>query len=838
MTLQRSIELHAGWQLAEVPEGVEGAALTALTADAWLPATVPGTAHGALLAAGRIPDPFYGRNEADVAWVAERRWAWRLGFDGGELAEREELVFDGLDTYCTVWLNGEKLLQSDNMFVPQRVDVRSRLRPGRNELLLCFEPALAEARKVEAVHGKRALWNGDSARLHARKAQYHFGWDWGPELITCGPWRAVRRDSGSARVADLHCRSEIDVAARTATLQVAARLEGAAARCSFELRDPQGRCVAARVVPAAGDASTALSVTDAQLWWPLGLGAQPLYTLVAQLQDDDGRVLAEDSRRIGLRTLRLVQAPVDGEAGLSFHFEVNGQDVFAGGANWIPDDNLLERITPARYRERVAQAAAANMNMLRIWGGGIYEHEAFYEACDELGILVWQDFMFACGIYPANVEFQASVRAEAEAAVKRLRHHACMALWCGNNEDYMIAESQGLAGPGIPAERFEARAIYEKLLPEVCAALDPDTPYWPGSPFTPGDDVKSSDMTVGDRHSWEVWHQQMLPYQRYGDVQARFVSEFGMQSMPSLDLFESVLPEDERFPESRTVQWHNKAGSPSGPDGHRRLAVYLADNLRVGPTLAEHVYATQFVQAEAMRVAYQDFRRRWQTRGARAVGGALVWQLNDCWPVTSWALIDSSGTPKPAWHAVRRALAPVAVAVRLEAGQARLAVMNGGSAGLALALQLQVFALDGRQLASASLAQAAPASSSVELIQPLPAFEGPVVAELRALDADGCELARDCAWTEPFRFYRLGGARIDVAVDGQSLLLSTDRPVKGLWLAGNNLALDENFIDLVPGPARQIHSRIALTDPIRAVALDHAPWPVHVFDRGGARQVE
>lgn len=827
------IDLHDGWLLAEAADnldGLDGAALTALPDSAWLPATVPGTAHGALLAAGRIPDPFYGRNELDVRWVAERRWVWRLDFDAGELAPREELVFEGLDTYCTVWLNGERLLQSDNMFVPQRVDVRSRLRPGHNELLLCFEPALVEARKVEAVHGKRALWNGDSARLHLRKAQYHFGWDWGPELITCGPWRPVRRDSGSARIADLQCRSEVDAARRTATLQVAAQLHGAGTRCSFELLDPQGRCVASRSVSAAADVSATLSVTDAELWWPLGLGGQPLYTLVARLLDDNGRVLAEDSRRTGLRHLRLVQAPVEGEAGLSFHFQINGHDLFAGGANWIPDDNLLERITPARYRERVAQAAAAHMNMLRVWGGGIYEHEAFYEACDELGILVWQDFMFACGLYPANAAFLASVRVEAEAAVKRLRHHACLALWCGNNEDYMIAESQGLAGPGIPAERFEARVIYEQLLPEVCAALDPGRAYWPGSPFTPGDGVKSSDMSVGDRHSWEVWHQQMLPYQRYGEVQARFVSEFGMQSHPSLALFEAVLPQAERFPESRTVQWHNKAGSPAGPDGHRRLAVYLADNLRVGPTLAEHVYATQFVQAEAMRVAYQDFRRRWQRPGARAVSGALVWQLNDCWPVTSWALIDASGTPKPAWHAVRRALAPLAVAVRLEAGQARLAVMNGGLQVRVLALQLRVFAMDGRELASSRVDRDVPAVSCVESTQPLPSFAEPVVAELRALDDDGHELARDCAWTEPFKFYSLGDGRIDIAVDGQALLLSSDRPVKGLWLAGSGLALTDNFVDLVPGAPRRVESAVALPDCLHVAALDHAAWQAPLFD--------
>ncbi|MFG6413632.1 glycoside hydrolase family 2 protein [Roseateles sp. DC23W] len=833
MIPERLIDLHDGWQLAEAPDGADAAALAAIPAADWLPAAVPGSAHGALLVAGRVPDPFYGRNEAQLRWVGERTWAWRLDFDvTGELAPREQLVFEGLDTYCAVWLNGELLLQSDNMFVPHRVDVRDRLRPGRNQLLLRFDPALARAREVEAVHGKRQLWNGDSARLHVRKAQYHFGWDWGPELIVSGPWRPVRRCSGAARIADLHCQADVDVAARRATLRMLAQIEGEGAQLQVELLDAQGRSVAVQTVPAAVPQVT-LDVVDAQLWWPRGLGAQPLYTLVARVLDGD-RVLAEQRRRIGLRTLRLLQQPVQGEAGSSFHFEVNGQELFAGGANWIPDDSLLERITPARYRERVAQAADANMNMLRVWGGGIYEHDAFYEACDELGVLVWQDFMFACGLYPANEAFQASVRAEAEAAVKRLRHHACLALWCGNNEDYMVAESVGLAGPGIPADRYEARVLYERLLPEVCAALDPDRVYWPGSPFTPGADAKSSDVTVGDRHSWEVWHQQMLPYQRYGEVQARFVSEFGMQSHPSLALFESVLPEVERFPESQTVQWHNKAGS-GNPDGHRRLAVYLADNLRVGATLADHIYATQFVQAEAMRVAYQDFRRRWQHPGARAVGGALVWQLNDCWPVTSWALIDSAGVMKPAWHAVRRALAPLAAAVRLEAGQARLAVMNGTTQARALRLQLRVFALDGRLLAEADTPQQVAASSSVETTLVLPERDEPVVAELLALDAaSGHELARDCAWTEPYKFYRLGGARIDVQRDGPTLLIAADRPVKGLWLqgAGAGAGIDDNFIDLVPGAPRRVGLTGRVPAMVTAVALDHPVTSV-VLDRGG-----
>lgn len=829
MTHDTLTDLHDGWQLAEAPGGADYATLAALPQTAWLAATVPGSAHGALLAAGRIPDPFHGTNETAVRWVGERAWAWRLHFDVEALAPHEDLVFEGLDTYCSVWLNGLPLFSTDNMFVPRRVAVRDRLRTGRNELMLRFDPALARAREQEAALGRRQLWNGDSARLYARKAQYHFGWDWGPELLTCGPWKPVRRHGWQVRIDDVACRTQVDLAAGTAAVQVRTGLAGAAAglQVELELLDPQGRRVAQATHPAEAGSAT-LAVPEAQLWWPRGMGGQPLYTLLTRVIGSSG-VLAEDRRRLGLRTVRLVQEPVQGEGGRSFYFEVNGQAFFTGGANWIPDDSLLERITPARYRERVAQAAEANMTMLRVWGGGIYEDDAFYEACDELGLLVWQDFMFACGMYPAHDAFRASVREEARAAVKRLRHHASLALWCGNNEDYAVAESIGAYGPQAQLDRFDARAIYEKLLPEVCAELDPDRTYWPGSPYSPNPTgiTFSADASVGDRHSWEVWHQQMLPYQRYGDVQARFVSEFGMQSHPSLGLLESVLPADERFPESRTTMWHNKAGG-SQPDGHRRLAVYQADNLRVGTTLADHVYATQFVQAEAMRFAYQDFRRRWQRPGARAVGGALVWQLNDCWPVTSWALIDSSGTVKPAWHTIRRALATVAVAVRLEAGGARLAVMNSAAQARAVTLQLRVFTLGGRSLVEERIEATAPAAATFETLQALPALDEPVVAELRALDAgDGSEIARDCAWTEPFKFHPLGGARIDVRQEGAGLRVSADLPVKGLWLHAAGARFTDNFIDLVPGEPRLVVAEGQALSAVHVVALDHAG---RVFD--------
>lgn len=823
-------ELEFDWWLAEVPHGADAAAIAAVPAQDWLAASVPGTAHGALRAAGRIPDPLYGQNERDVQWVGERSWAWRTRFEAGPLAPHEDLVFEGLDTWCTVWLNGELLCSSDNMFVPLRVPVRERLRPGANELVLRFDPPLARAREIEARHGRRPLWNGDSARLYARKAQYHFGWDWGPVLLCSGPWRPVRRHAYAARIDDLDIATRLE--GDRATLRVTPQLVSAAACANVTLRlfDPDDQLVAE--VEGANGATLQLDVPRARRWWPRGMGEQALYTLQAELCEA-GRVLARTHRRVGLRSVRLLQQPVAGEPGSSFHFEVNGRECFIGGANWIPERMLLEDVTPVLLRERVAQAAAANMTMLRVWGGGVYEHDAFYDACDEMGLLVWQDFMFACGLYPAHAEMQDSVRREARAAVQRLRHHACLAIWCGNNEDYTLAESVGaLPGGGGTGPGFDAVALYEDLLPAVCAELDPERPYWPGSPYSPAAEGhrNSLDATVGDRHSWEVWHQQMLPYQRYGEVQGRFVSEFGLQSHASLAVLEAALPRAERFPESRTLAWHNKAGSGT-PDGHRRLAVYLADNVRVGTTLAEHVYATQFVQAEAMRVAYQDFRRRWQRPGARAVGGALVWQLNDCWPATSWALVDWAGHAKPAWHAVRRVLAPLAVALRLSPGQAVAALMNAHPEARALRLRLRTYAAGGRLLHEDLRDAEVPACSSIDLDWPLPAGDEAVAGELAALDAAGHELARDCAWKEPFRFLRLDGARLSVRRSGDALLLQADRPLKGLWLQAAGTHFDDNFIDLMPGAPRRVLPGGAWPQRLHATALDHPVRELEVGER-------
>jgi beta-mannosidase len=772
----------------------------------WLGANVPGNIYQDLLEAGRIPDPFYGMNEHQVQWVAEADWLYRGEFEvtAEQLAEPFiDLCFEGLDTFATVWLNAQQVLQSDNMFVPRRVDVKSKLQPGPNHLRILFESALRKGREIQATHGKRGLWNGDSSRLYVRKAQYHYGWDWGPVLMTAGPWKDIRLEAYSTRISNVHCPTEVSPDLQKAILPIQVELAGNTDQSQVQLTllDPSGHVVHQSKHAGAQTLKHQLKVPQPQLWWPNGYGQQPLYRLKVELLTGN-QIISEQSLGLGMRRLRVVQEPVEGETGTSFYFEVNNLPIFAAGANWIPEDHFLNRISRERYFERVKQAAEANMVMLRVWGGGIYEDDAFYDACDEMGILVWQDFMFACGLYPAHAEFLQSVRAEAEAAVHRLRHRASLALWCGNNEDYAVAESVGWYGPGKDSGPFVAREIYEKLLPEVCAEHDPTRLYWPGSPYTPGGAL-SSDQSIGDRHTWEVWHGAMHPYQQYIQFEGRFISEFGMQAYPSMSALEQSIPAEERFPQSRTMEHHNKAG-PTGQrsDGHRRLAVYLSDNLPDPLTLEGYIYATQFIQAEALHYAFRDFRRRWGRAGKRAVGGALVWQINDCWPVVSWAVIDSLGIPKPAYYVMRRGLAPFALG--LQGGQVWAANSTSQEAGFEL--EIKVFDLQGQNLYSQKRRVRLAANATSELGEWEYPSNEPVVASVRLLKGLRV-VARTALWPQPFKFYRFPDPGLKIEQIGEGFRLSVEKPAKGVWLEAGKARWSDNFIDLMPGDAQVVQAK-------------------------------
>lgn len=795
----RTLDLTTGWELKQHPPEVELS--VARAAAGWIAAQVPGTVHMALEAAGIIPDPFYARNELDVQWIGEADWLYRCTFtlSAAEAAEPAALCFEGLDTIATIWLNDEVLGSSANMFVPLRLPVSGRLRAGRNTLLIRFASALRHGQALEAEHGRRDAWNTDQSRVYVRKAQYHYGWDWGPCLITAGPWRPVRLEFGAARIADLHCPASVSPDLARAELPVTVALEAPAAgmQLQLQLHDPNGTLIATALLDAATEVQHRFVVERPALWWPNGHGAQARYTLSVTLYAAQTVVDAR-KLRLGLRRLRLVQEPLAGESGTSFFFEVNNRPLFAGGANWIPADTSTPRIPPETYHSLLSAAAEANLLMVRIWGGGIYEDELFYDLCDELGLLVWQDFMFACGMYPAHAAFLASVRAEAEAQVRRLRHYACIVLWCANNEDYQIA---GAAyDPNLAPEAntaFPARLIYERLLPEVCAALDPTRPYWPGSPYGGS---YGNDSTFGDRHVWDVWHGTMASYQRYGDFTGRFVSEFGMQGAPAPETLRAVLPPGDDWPQSRTLDFHNKA-----PDGPKRLAAYLAENLRsTDSRLETYCYQTQLLQAEAMVHAYRTWRRRWAGPEHYAVGGALVWQLNDCWPVVSWAVIDSALRPKAAFYAIRRELAPLALGLAAQQTGVSAWVVNATPEPLQATLAVRACALDGTVEPLVRRTIDIPALGAVEcgIVADGPG-ERIIAAQLYLGDA---VLARTALWPEPLKYVHLPdpGLRITrLAADQVELRCS--RPAKGIWLAaGDAIAWDDNNIDLLPDEPRVI----------------------------------
>jgi len=768
--------------------------------NGWFEASVPGTVHQALLATNQIPDPFYGRNETLVQWVGESDWMYHCTFEPPDITAGEyvALCLDGLDTFATVWLNGQQIDSSDNMFVPARIEVGSQLREGENELLLVFESALRRGKEREATYGKMAVWNGDASRVYVRKAQYHYGWDWGPTLLTAGPWRPVYIEVYQARISDLYCPTEItdDLSHASIHVQTTCELSSVLQRAdivlNLSLYAPDGEKIAEQELPVTGDVlQHTFELDNARLWWPRGYGEQSLYRVVASLHQNTND-LDRQEKRLGLRRLQLVQQPVTYGSGTTFFFSVNNTPIYCGGVNWIPADSYLPSITPERYRTWLQLAVDAHVTMVRVWGGGIYEDDVFYDTCDELGILVWQDFLFGCGIYPALDWFQQSVQAEVEAALLRLRHHPCIVLWCGNNEDYSIAQSKGLYDSRFTGDftdtAFPARAIYEQLLPAICARLDPQRPYWPGSPYGGSD---ANDVQQGDTHVWHIWGNDK-PYQEYPKTRARFVSEFGMGSLPALPTIEGFTPPEERYSQSRTLEHHNKSEG-----GARKLASYIIDNVRIPADLPGYSYATQFIQADAMGIGIRGWRRHWGHLDVQT-GGALLWQLDDCWPVISWAIIDYAFRPKAAYYIVRRELAPFVVGLASNnEGRAELWVVNGITKPINASVEINIWKLDGTLVAQEHRTATLAANQGTELgsVQ----HDSTHIVSARLLN-DGVTIARAALWPEPYKYLTLPDPQIMLErQDAHTLHVEAKRPAKGVWLSANDgVQWSDNMLDLFP----------------------------------------
>jgi beta-mannosidase len=603
--------------------------------SAAVPAMVPGTVHTDLLAARLIPDPYLDLNEIAVDWVGRCDWRYELTFDWhDDGASNVELVCPGLDTFAQVVLNGAIVAETANMNRTYRFDIGGLLREGENTLSILFESAWTRGEALAARYEPRPNNYPGPANL-MRKMACNFGWDWGPTLVTSGIWKPISLESWSgARIASV--RPEVTL--HGADGHVRAHVDIDEAGQGLTLRASVAGVIAALPV---GSGPLELAVPQPALWWPHGLGSQPLYDLVIELIDN-GTVIDSWSRRIGFRSLRLDTSADD--AGTAFTFVINDVPVYICGANWIPDDCFLPRVTPERYAARIAQAKGANINMLRVWGGGIYETDAFYDACDASGMLVWQDFLFACAAYPEEGDLPAEIEAEARDNIVRLMPHPSLVLWNGNNENIWGWFDWGWQG--VLEGRSWGQGYYLDLLPRLVAELDPTRPYWAGSPYSGSMDIHPNDPAHGCSHVWDVWND--IGYEHYADSVPRFCSEFGWQAPPTWATLAQSVHDDPMTPTSPGVWHHQKAtiGNDKllrGLNGHLPAPADMAD-------MADWHYATQLNQARAIRFGIEHWRSHRPTNM-----GAVVWQLNDCWPVTSWAAIDGYGRLKPLWYALRAA---------------------------------------------------------------------------------------------------------------------------------------------------------------------------------------
>ena len=617
--------------------------------DHAVPATVPGSVYHDLLSAGEIPDPFYRDNENETLKLMEHDFTYTRFFDVPMdflNADQVLLRAEGLDTLATVCINGQFVGKADNMHRIWEFDVKSALRAGENEISVLLSSPTRFLRESYAVSPMDGSSDAMVGFPNLRKAHCMFGWDWGPRLPDAGIWRNIGLLSiQSARIRDVFVRQthEADRVICHVSTHIDS-LDGSETGVQVSITGPDDR------VFAANGAECDIVIDHPQLWWPNGYGDQPLYTVRVKLTGIAG-MLDSWQRRIGLRTLTMKREK--DQWGESFCHCVNGVDIFAMGADYIPEDNLLPRVTPERTRRLLTDARDAHMNVVRVWGGGYYPDDFFYDICDELGILVWQDFMFACAVYNLTEEFDQNIRAEFRDNIRRLRHHASLALWCGNNEMEMFVNFGMWCSK--PRQKADYIKMYEYILPQVLREEDPVTFYWPASPSSGGSFDEPNDENRGDVHYWDVWHGRK-PFTEYRKFHFRYASEFGFQSFPCMETIKSfTLPED-RNAYSYVMEKHQRNQSANGV-----IASYLSQTYLYPSTLESFVYASQLLQAQAIQYGVEHWRRN---RG-RCMG-AVVWQLNDCWPVVSWASIDYYGRWKALHYYEKRFFAPVLISCEEE----------------------------------------------------------------------------------------------------------------------------------------------------------------------------
>lgn len=626
----------------------------------WLPAEVPGHVHSDLVRNGVIADPFVDLREIGSQWVDAEEWVYRAQFPFRPNPDlpRRVLRFEGLDTVCAISVNGVSVATHDNMFTPLELDVSELLDAGINSVEVQFESALRVGADRRRAYFEKEGLQSDLVRFDerafVRKAPYMFGWDWGPRLVSAGIWKPVRLLEFTARITDVRI-TQLHLPDGAVSVACCAELEGAGAAVHY-------LCLKGKRPVRLLDGEP-YHIANPELWWPRGMGEQVLHDVVTLLlpgqQAVDGqsleavsqRALDRRETRVGFRRVELKRAA--DRFGEEFRFEVNGRRLWCLGANWIPDHSFPSSVTRSSLEAQLRRAADMNMNMLRIWGGGVYESDDFYDVCDQLGILVWQDFPFACSYAPDDEAAQAVMRVEASVNVRRLRNHPSLALWCGNNENLVMFENKW-DDPTKHPPRYHGGIIWDVTLPGVLAELDSQRPYLPTSPQG-GANANADEC--GDQHNWDVWHGRG-DWTCYSDSRARFPSEYGFASAPSRAAWLRAFSDPQAYELSRSdhpvARWHDKTKK-----GHATFVAFVELHYPPALDLPAWTYTSQLNQRDALRHAIEHYRR------SEFAAGSLVWQLNDCWPVQSWSVVDSEGVYKAAAYELRRLHAPLMAAVEV-----------------------------------------------------------------------------------------------------------------------------------------------------------------------------
>jgi len=808
-SLQKQIvPLNSGWEFRQLP------AAAPTENSVWRPAQVPGSVHLDLLHNKLIPDPYYRDNEAKLQWIEDADWEYRTTLQAPpDLLARKniDLVFEGLDAYAEVYLNDNLILTADNMFREWRVPVKPLLQPGANQLRIVFPSPIKAAAKIAATDKWREQTH-TAEKTYLRKAAYEYGWDWGPRFVTSGIWRPARLEAwDAARISNLHI-AQLDVTAKVAHLSAQVEVtaaEDATAKVTLDYTHAGKKVELSRSVelhPGLNHFDLPVEIASPQLWFPAGYGAQTLYQFNAQLHIGN-RAEDQASARTGLRSV-VLRRDLD-QWGRSFEFIINGIPVFGKGADVIPFDSFPTRVTSEQYRRILQSARDANMNMIRHWGGGYYETQEFYDLCDELGIMIWQDFMFGNDWQPGTYAFKQNVESEAEFQVRRLREHPSIIIWSGNNE---TEEAMHWGGREQlpPAVRYQMwqdyLTVFSGILARTVNRLAPETPYWPSSPSADYEETSPS-FQSGDFHDWSVWHGR-VPFSEYEQHFPRFMTEYGFQSFPEMRTVEAFTqPEDRASIFTPVMLAHQK-----NTEGNSIIHDYMLKYYSEPRDFPSFLYASQVLQAEGIKVGAEHLRRL----RPRSMG-SIFWQLNDCWPVASWSSIDYFGRWKALQYYARRFYSPLLVSPHVEDGNFNVYVISDKTAPTAARLRLRLFTLAGKSLSdSTQEIQVPELSSKIYIQRPLAEFvnaNGADAANIFAvadLLVDGKSVSSNVLYFVPAKLVTLPQPQISVDLaksgDAYRLRLSSPALARSVYISFG--ALDatpsDNYFDLIPGQPVEI----------------------------------